>query len=118
MSEVLSLGMMIRSVRIHHQVFSGLDQQQMIDRLQGEVRYLRKRLGRQDDSFSEAPTLCADDGMSEQQCLSDEEREQEELMEQVENQRVMIQDALCFERGVNNKQRNAEGVRGACGDDD
>lgn len=94
MSEVLSLGMMIRSVRIHPQVFSGLDQQQMIDRLQGEVRYLRKRLGRQDDSFSEAPTLCADDGMSEQQCLSDEEREQEELMEQVENQRVMIQDAL------------------------
>ena len=56
--------------------------------------------------------------MSEQQCLSDEEREQEELMEQVENQRVMIQDALWFERGVNNKQRNAEGVRGACGDDD
>ena len=84
---------MIRNVRIHPQVFSGLDQQQMIDRLQGEVRYLRKQL-RNEDVYSEAPTLCADDGMSEQQCVSDEESEQEELREQVENQKKMIQDAL------------------------
>ena len=82
---------MIRNVRIHPQVFNGLDQQQMIDRLQGEVRYLRKQLGRNDDRCSEAPTLCADDTMSEQQCLSDDE---EELREQMENQKKMVQDAM------------------------
>lgn len=89
---MLNFGTMVRSVRIHPQVFSGLDNQQIIDRLQGEVCYLRRQLRRnEEDCISDAPTICREDELSDQQCLSEED---EELREKLSLQKKTIDEAL------------------------